>query len=295
MTKKTKPNYRGVKKCSLPVSYNENDTYKWVFTEDNNIFEYAEIYEAFSHLIKTSLEYNYEITYKYYDALKNSIKIETVAMHSHNFNDVIETLYYYPESFNIPENDKDNYSASELAFLKKLQNYLLLMGLKDKSDSKDMINLHRKYKNELNSKKYFKELVKLERKETLERANNKKVRTYHEAGYFMASDNILDAILNKEKNTRIFRQYSYSTSRIKERYFILDNDYNYKALIEITDENIIPFKDLKVPVKEYRLNSAKSLLEYKEELFDYFKEDNTEEFTEDSLISIATFKIIEKY
>ncbi len=169
------------------------------------------------------------------------------------------------------------------------------MDLKDKTDSKDMINLHRKYKKELNSKKYFKELVKLERKETLERANNKKARNYHEVGYFMASDNILKAILNKEKNTRVFREYSYSTSRIKERYFILDNDYNYKALIEITDENIIPFKDLKVPAKEYKLNGAKSFAEYKEELFNYFKEDKTEEFTEDSLVSIATFRIIEKY
>ena len=111
----------------------------------------------------------------------------------------------------------------------------------------------------------------------------------------MAPNNILDAILNKEKNTRIFREYSYSTSRIKERYFILDNDYNYKALIEITDENIIPLKDLKVSVKEYRLNGAKSLAEYKEKLLNYFKEDTNEEFTEDSLISVATFKIIEKY
>ena len=295
MTKKTKPKYRGIKKCSLPVSYNESDTFKWVFNDDNNTIEYNEIYEAFSHLIKTSLEYNYEITYKHYDALNNSLKSETITMHSHNFNDVIETLYYYPESFNIPEEFQNNFSKQELVFLKRTQNYLLLIGLKDKTDSKEMINLQRKYKKELDSKKYLKEERKLERKEILERANNKKVRNYHEVEYFIASDNILNAILNKEKNTRIFREYSYSTSRIKERYFILDNDYNYKALVEITDENIIPLKDLKVSVKEYRLNGAKSLAEYKEKLFNYFKEDTIEEFTEDSLISVATFKIIEKY
>ena len=143
MTKKTKPKYRGIKKCSLPVSYNESDTFKWVFNDDDNTIEYNEIYEAFSHLIKTSLEYNYEITYKHYDALNNSLKSETITMHSHNFNDVIEILYYYPESFNIPEEFQNNFSKQELVFLKRTQNYLLLIGLKDKTDSKEMINLQR--------------------------------------------------------------------------------------------------------------------------------------------------------
>lgn len=295
MTKKSQK-YKGLKKCTLPLSVVNKGTYTWVFNDESGVTEYKDLYNAFSSIIKDELTFNYEITYKYYSVENNSIKSEAIISHSHDFDGVIEALYYYPESFNIPEKYQDDYSLKEREYLNKLQKYLLLIGLKDKTDSKEYIALQKKYKKELDSKKYLKEEAKLLHRETYDRVCNKKASNYNEAGYLNADDKILKAILEGDKNTRIFRQYSFSPSRVKSKFFIMDSDNNYKALIQITKEDIMAFKDLKVSAKEYKINGFKNLKDYKDSLYNYFKDDTIEgNFTEDSLISIATFKIIEKY
>ena len=113
----------------------------------------------------------------------------------------------------------------------------------------------------------------------------------------MASDKMLEAILKGEKQTRIFRKYSYLNSVKGNKYFVLDKDNNYRALIEIEKEEIMPFKDLKVSLKDYKIGGYKSLKEYKESLYTYFNDNNNEEeaFNEDSLIIVAYFKVKEKY
>lgn len=51
--------------------------------------------------------------------------------HAHSFEEVIRALYNFPESFNIAQDEEQFYSKQELDYLKKLQSYLLLIGLKD--------------------------------------------------------------------------------------------------------------------------------------------------------------------
>lgn len=278
-------------KISLPLSLDN----KWLINEENNINEYNELSEAFSDIIKLNFSYNYEITYKYYDAEDDTLKSEIIQGHCHTFNELVKVLYDYPESFKIPKNFLEDYSLKEINYLKRLQNYLLLINLKDKTDSKENINLQKKYKNNSNNKKFIHELNKLNEEEEIKRVCNKKALNYNNAGYFVASDDILKAILNGDKKTRIFRQYSFSKSRINKKYFILDENNNYKALISIIKEEIVPFKEFKVPSKEYKINGFKNIDDYKKELFKFFESDMIEEFTEESLVCIATFKILETF
>ncbi len=56
---------------------------------------------------------------------------KTINGHAHFFNDVLKVLYDYPESFKIMKNDESYYSAQELEFIKRVQEYLLQLGLKD--------------------------------------------------------------------------------------------------------------------------------------------------------------------
>ncbi len=285
-----------IRNCSLPIFCDDDDG-KWLFNNGEDIKECSELYEAFSQIIKADLDFHFEINLKYYDAQKNCLKSEAQLICCHNFNDVIEAVYFYPESFIIPDKYKDDYSKQAIAFLNKLQNYLMIINVKDTVDSKEKINFERKYIKAKRGKKYFKELAKMEAKATITRACNKKCIKYRDVEYLKADDNIIAAILKEDKKTRIFRQYSNSSSRVGKKYFVLDNDNNYKLLIEIIKEDIIPFKEFKPSVKDYKLSKCKSAKEYKEQLYNYFIQDDIsqENFNEDSLISIATFKINEKY
>ena len=51
--------------------------------------------------------------------------------HAHNFEGVIRALYYFPETFEIPNEVKDEYSNQQLNYLKTLKNELLESNLKD--------------------------------------------------------------------------------------------------------------------------------------------------------------------
>ena len=68
--------------------------------------------------------------------------------------EVVEIVYYYPESFSIDKADYEFYSKQELKYLKRLQNYLLAIGLKD--------------------------IEKYNKKELIKRAKNKKAKQFSE-------------------------------------------------------------------------------------------------------------------
>ncbi len=289
--------YNKFKKCSLPISITNDDTAIWLFNNGEVISQRNEIYEAFSEIIKENLTYHIEVVLKDYDEEKNVLKSESKIICCHNFNTVIESLYTYPESFNIPSKYLEDYAKAEILFLNKLQGYLKLIGLKDYTDSQEIMAYKKEHLNRKKNKKYYKILDDLEAKQIFKRVNNKKVYKYQDVDYFKASDKMLEAILKGEKQTRIFRKYGYLNSVKGNKYFVLDKDNNYRALIEIEKEEIMPFKDLKVSLKDYKIGGYKSLKEYKESLYTYFNDNNNEEevFNEDSLIIVAYFKVKEKY
>lgn len=74
--------------------------------------------------------------------------------HAHSFMEVVEIVYYCPESFSIDKVDYEFYSKQELKYLKRLQSYLLAIGLKD--------------------------IEKYNKKELIKRAKTKKVKQFSE-------------------------------------------------------------------------------------------------------------------
>lgn len=51
--------------------------------------------------------------------------------HAHSFEEVVRALYDSPESFNIAKDEEQYYSKQELEYLRRVQKYLLFIGLKD--------------------------------------------------------------------------------------------------------------------------------------------------------------------
>ena len=52
-------------------------------------------------------------------------------MHAHLFEEVVSALYEHPESFKISKDEEIYYNNQELKYLKRLQKYLLFIGMKD--------------------------------------------------------------------------------------------------------------------------------------------------------------------
>lgn len=51
--------------------------------------------------------------------------------HTHSFEEVVRNMYDFPESFRITKDDIEWYSRQQLEYLRRVQKYLLFLGLKD--------------------------------------------------------------------------------------------------------------------------------------------------------------------
>ena len=85
----------------------------------------SNIVNVFSEYCKDNL------IYYYCYGNKEKIDKKHSMCHDHSFEDVIEKLYEFPETFYIPDNYKNYYSKREIEFLQSIQKKLLQDGLKD--------------------------------------------------------------------------------------------------------------------------------------------------------------------
>lgn len=142
---------------------------------------------------------------------------------------------------------------------------------------------------------YYKNL-KAERRlalqEKFERSENPKVIEYANYHYGKPKEkNILNAYLSGEKQEFISPLYSFHSSNLHQKYFLVDEEYNYLSILEIAKEIKIPFKDLTDKIIYYDKTKYKTFLEYKRELKEYFKDFDEGNFTENSYILIEKLKI----
>ncbi len=303
--------YRHYKNCSLPCSYwsDKRETFEWVYYDkDRKEFEVQnELYEALGNVCMTGFTYHYKSLsyFKYREGDKEFYKVSE--SHGHNFNEVVKAVYDYPETFEISKEFLEEYSKQELRYLKRVQNYLRLIGLKDYQISKerdaigkkwDVISKKRK-KSILDRMKkwyYVKQENKIMEIEKFARFENSKILTYSDCLYMhIEKESVLKAMLDGSKNYRIFR---YCGSRIGKKYFLLDMEENYHALIEFTEEEQIPFKNLTEDRINYKVYGDKNFKEYKEKLFKQLQEDDKfyeEKFTENTPVLYAKFKVLEKF
>ena len=113
---------------------NKNNIY---YKENNNIFKYSNYSTLFSSNIWTP-------TYHY------SVKSKTI--HEHDFEAVLRSLYFYPESFEILNENKEEYSKQELKFIENIKKELLKLNYKD--CEKDNEPIYEEYLKR-NCKKYY--------------------------------------------------------------------------------------------------------------------------------------------
>lgn len=311
--------YKKFKNCSLPYPFwdKKRDTFEWVYYDESRQSGYdiqTSLYEALGNASNSGVCYHYE-AYLYVYERKNpdqaKAKYQMMESHCHSFDEIVQCLYSYPESFRIPDEYLEEYSKQELRCLKKMQSYLNAIGLKDEKDSPELIALNEKWER-IDSKRkkslldrlfllrYSKKWEVLREKEKLERANNERASLY--SSYYplyTSKKGIAEAYINGKKDYIIDRKYSFRKSKeIGKRFMVVNSDNEYCGTLEIISEEQIPFKDLKEEMVDYKLAGYKTFSEYKKHLYDDYRESGkiyNEEFTEDSLISYSKVKVLEKF
>ena len=147
--------YDKYKKNNLPTPFwdEERQVMEYVCFNNNDELEvYPEISYGLENISLSGLYYPY-IDKHVESSLKGKKWIRNVVVghnHGHSFEEVLKALYYSPESFKIEKKDQKYYSEQELEYLRRIQNYLKLIGLKDLgndkiSNSRFRNKLHKKY------------------------------------------------------------------------------------------------------------------------------------------------------
>lgn len=308
---KDKRRYKKFKNCSIPYPF---------YDKKRNVFEwirYSNVinqYETTNNLIDAlesigNIEMIYHYKANFYNYEKN--KYENIISHCHSFDELINELYRYPESFEIPSEYLNEYSNQELNYIKSIKKYFKLINLKDEKYSKELEELDNKWES-LRDKKhkslkeiiflhntYSKEWDKLSEKEKLERCNNKKaLEFYNYHQIWTKTDKVAKAIINGEKDYKIYIKYPFSSSKLNEKFLVVNTNYEYLGIVKVIKEDIIKFKDLKENMVDYKLAGFKNFNEYKDSMFKDFKEEceaYDEKFTKESLISYVKLEVVEKF
>ena len=290
--------------CALPypIFSKKNKKLKYIFYNKltKKIKVDDNLYQILGNIIENKVCYHYEINSGvfYNDLYTNKIHLQR----ANEFIKVIEDLYDYPESFLILEKYQKEYSKQELSYLKRLQNYLLFIGLKDKTISKEEKEIKAREIELINKKKLkFKErieIVKLKRKEKkihkkekLRRYKSTNALKYSDYHHICLDNKQINAILNKKIDYQIFLN---NKNVLNEKYFLIDEDDNYVGILEYVSEEKMHFCELEENMVNIKANGFKNFLDYKNDLFEYLKRESMldgEKFLENSLILYVKFTI----
>ena len=173
---------------------------------------------------------------------KDIPKIEVGHTHSHSFEEVVRSLYNFPESFKINKEEEKFYSKQQLDYLRRVQKYLLFIDLKDLNSDRTSIKRYR----------------------------NKRQKTYGNA-YIRTYDDkaIRDFLTGKRNfiviipdNINIYDQYKdYPNHNKKE--LVVDKKDNFKIFIEYTHQEIKTYQEIKnVYINEKLDDNTKIVVEY---------------------------------
>ena len=229
--------YDKFKRCNLPAPFwdEERQTYEYVFFDtdpwcENQLIVTPNLYNAFEKIIWDNFYYPFNSRHYegYYDENNKWVVKEVIGhLHEHDFDHIIRWVYEFPETFNIDKEDEHYYSEQELRFIKHLQNYLLLMGVKDL-----------KY-NERHTTRSF----------------NKKRQKYERAYIRKASDEIVKAILDGNLNYDV---YKYKKGDELKNYkkgecraLVMNQDDKYVMSLEFGKSELRDYKDVK---KYYKMD-----------------------------------------
>lgn len=300
--------YKKFKNLYLPFAFydDKRDTLEYLLTSDKVDVENS-LYESFSNIINYGFIYHYEI--KYERLTKDGIKVIKDICHGHNFDEVIRELYNYPESFRIPKKFAKEYSNQELSFLKKLQNYLKIINLKDShlpdGYAKECLKFNEVYDKKHKTLKDYIYIIKHDRKEhkrreeeNILRSYNRNAQKYSSYGYLYTDNPNILKNMKENRGYRIYLHHEFSLPRKGRYFFLMDNEENYHAIIKAKNERVLKFNELTKDMVDYKALGYSSFKKYQEYLFAKLAEDANmwnESFTKDSQISYITYELVKAF
>ena len=217
-------------KLPVPVWDEEREVLEYIYNIDVSIDGDHDVLQIDNSLTNAlgnvaSAGFYYSFTSGYFElpTLDDEVKEHKIVVgrtHAHLFDEVVESLYDFPESFSISEDEEQFFSKQELEYLKKVQKYLLFIGLKD-------ITLE-EFENRSTSR-----YLNVDKKEYLGLVTTK------------YDDVVLDRILNGDLRARVFvtnhADIYENRDEYEDKVLVMDSNYDVKAC----------FKFYKYEVKTY--------------------------------------------
>lgn len=245
--------YDKFKKNNLPTPFwdEERQTLEYVYfyngksiinsKESKNELEVnSSLSKALGDIAFTGFYYSF--TYKHIMAWKENNKyIKKLVVghsHAHSFEEVVSALYSSPESFNIVKDEEQYYSKQELEYLRRVQKYLLFIGMKDLESIKTPVS---RYRNKIHTK-------------------------YENACIYRYNDEVLKYIKEGKRDFRAidwYPEYSRNNKKYKSKEYqalIVDEDDNFKMFVEFTYEEVKYYKDIKHVYKRDDLKDEDKLI-----------------------------------
>lgn len=246
--KKFAKRFSKFKNINLPCSFydKERNVSEYCYHDkDDKLCYSSNLLEPFTEIVNMNFYYTYHGKYFVEDDNDKIIVSEGFCF-TDSFEEVIESVYYFPEAFKILPDDEKCYSTQQLQFLKRLKNYLLLIGLKDLIDTK--ISSER-LKNELQDK-------------------------YKDARIFsFKSEYINDYIAGKYSFDH--KKYILDSQIIKKEdnktALIVDENENFRLYIRFLDSEVKKYKDIKHIVNDDKFNDDDKVILRYFEIIEIFK------------------------
>ena len=220
--------YEKFKKNNLPTPFfdDERQTFEYVYYS-NHIFnknsqKYPEVNpvltDALADIAYTGLYYS--LNCKEILKTDDGEEITIGHNHAHSFDEVVRFLYDFPESFSISKEDEKFYSEQELHYLRRVQKYLLFIGLKDIDDTKKI---------------------------PVSRYRNKNQEKYANLRIYRFNNFYIEQVLKKKKDFMIFGWFPThdKTVLIEKQALVSDTEDNIRLLIKFTNEEIKLYKEIK--------------------------------------------------
>lgn len=270
--RKMQKRYGKFDKCNLPVPFwdEKRETLEYVFydpdirsfhkpfmsdddTFDRRLQVEKNLSESLSNICGVGFYYPFESNYFTFANSKSGEIGRVITLgddHAHSFEEVVKSLYDFPETFNIKEEDKKFYSEQELRFLRRIKNYLLFIGLKDLTSTEYPSTDLSRYEND-RQKKYF----------------DAHIRTFPETTI---------AKFKKRERDFIVREW-YEEHGLDEKTYdgdfkilVVDEEDNFKLFLDVKKEKVVPYKEFKdsCPIED-KLDEELFIIQYFEILEEY--------------------------
>lgn len=209
--------YEEFKNSNLPTPFynKEKDSLEYVYYYNDELIVDDNLIYSLGDIANTDLYYSYT-SKNFIENEKGDIKITKGHYHAHLFDNVLRSLYDFPESFEISKEEEQFYSKVELSFLKRIQKFLLFLGMKD-----------------------------LENVNDISRYNNKNFETYKNTRIYKFDDDEIKNILENKINFYVTPYYENYKNLENYDVLIVDSNEDFKLHIETYNREEKEYKEVK--------------------------------------------------